>query len=384
MIRAFNEEDKIRIINANIQRMAKKLNRCNCPYIFVYIYSLAIFFIIILISIYIILNKREKIIENKNINKISKFRANNINIDYNDEFFKIKEVNEQIINNNINQVKTLSGGFGNVGNALIILNTLINMCEKIKCKNIIAPDGLQNIIKKPILDKEYNIIIWPHFYKNKIKIDINLSAIKLFSFRYKKKFHEMRLNIIKDEVFSNIPKYKANNNDLYINIRSGEIFIYKFNRNYAQPPLCFYKKIIEQNKYDNIYILSNGHENPVVDNLLEKYPKIKYIHGSVEYDISILVNAYNLVLPISTFPLTLIRLNNNLRNVYVYGIINYNLIDANYTIYKMEPSKTYLKKMKRKWKNSNEQLDLMINENCYSSSLIQYVYKNTNRPYVDF
>ena len=41
------------------------------------------------------------------------------------------------------------------------------------------------------------------------------------------------------------------------------------NTNYAQPPLCFYKKIINENNYENIYLISNGHENPVVDRLLK-------------------------------------------------------------------------------------------------------------------
>ena len=94
----------------------------------------------------------------------------------------------------------------------------------------------------------------------------------------------MRLWIIREEVLNNIPKYVANQNDLYINIRSGDIFVNAINRNYAQPPLCFYQNIIDKNNYDNIFILSNGHENPVVDELLKLYNTIKYIHGSVEDD----------------------------------------------------------------------------------------------------
>ena len=85
----------------------------------------------------------------------------------------------------------------------------------------------------------------------------------------------MRLKIIRDEVLHNVPKYNANPNDLYINIRSGDVFIKTINRMYSQPPLCFYRKIIDENRYNNIFILSNGHENPVVDKLLDLYPKIK-------------------------------------------------------------------------------------------------------------
>ena len=51
-----------------------------------------------------------------------------------------------------------------------MLNNLINICERIGCKNIIAPGGLEFLIKKPILYELYNIIILPNLYKNKINV----------------------------------------------------------------------------------------------------------------------------------------------------------------------------------------------------------------------
>ena len=41
----------------------------------------------------------------------------------------------------------MTGWYRNVGNGLLILNKLINICENIKCKNIIAT-SLDKIIKK--------------------------------------------------------------------------------------------------------------------------------------------------------------------------------------------------------------------------------------------
>ena len=300
------------------------------------------------------------------------------NIDLNDEFFKMREVQVKINKStNLTYINTLSGGYGNIGNALKMLNNLIIICENIRCKNIVAPGGLQGIIKKPILYKKYNITILPSTYAKKIKIDISLSKHFIFWFSYKKQPHEMRLRIIREEVFNNIPKYKADPNDLYINIRSGDVFINIINRMYSQPPLCFYQKIINENKYGNIFILSNGHENPVVDRLLYLYPKIKYIHGTVLYDISVLVNIYNLVMPISTFPMVLIFLNNNLKNLYIYPLIKYILKkDINFTVHKMKPSQKYMKLMAKKWKKSKVQLDLMINEKCSNSSFKTFSNNN--------
>ena len=44
----------------------------------------------------------------------------------------------------------------------------------------------------------------------------------------------------------------------------------------------FLSKIINENNFTNIFLLSNGHENPCVDISLKLYPNIKFIHGSVE------------------------------------------------------------------------------------------------------
>ena len=136
--------------------------------------------------------------------------------------------------------------------------------------------------------------------------------------------------------------------------------------------MCFYQKIIDEYKFSNIYILSNGHENPVVDELLNDYVNIKYLHGSIEDDISIIVNAYNLVLPVSTFPMTLIYLNINLNNIFIYEIYNYHLTNINCTIHKMNPSSKYINIMKGKWKNTKEQLDLMLNEKCKNTNITSF------------
>jgi len=131
----------------------------------------------------------------------------------------------------------------------------------------------------------------------------------------------------------------------------------------------FLSKIIDDNKFKNIYLMSNGHENPTVNTLLALYPKIKFIHGTVEEDISVIIYSYNLVMPISTFPLTLVRLNNHLMKIFVYSLMNYDFKDENFTIYKMEPNQYYLNKIQGKWNNTKEQKDLMINENCSITNL---------------
>ena len=366
------------IINSNLNNIILNAlkNRCKLP-------GKNISVIFLILSAFII-NDYIKLKLNCNINKFN-FRNNKAyfhsnendtinksNIDYIDDFFKLKEVQLQIHLKNLTNVDTIAGGYGHVGNALMMLNNLLNICININCKNIIIPGGLEKIIKRPIFYKDNNITIFPNTFKFKPQIDISLSKHSAFYFIYKNKPHEIRLKIIREEVINNIPKFKTNENELFLNIRSGDVFINHINHMYSQPPLCFYQKIIKENKFDHIYILSNGHENPVVDKLLKIYPTIKYIHGSIEYDISVIVNAYNFAMPISTFPMTLIYLNNNLKNLYHYELLKYNVKDAKFTIHIMKPSDKYRRVMERKWRKTKEQIELMINEDCINNKFDSY------------
>ena len=278
----------------------------------------------------------------------------------------MKEVEEQIHLNNLTEIKTIFGSNKYVGNSLISLNNLINICERIKCKNIIIPYGLRTIIKNPIYYSEYNITIFPYSYKNILKIDIILKDKTIFHFKFKNVSFKNRLFILRNEIVNNLPKVIINKNELIIKIRSGDIFVNVINPLYAQPPLCFYQKIINQNNFKTIKILSNGHENPVVDKLLQQYPLIKYVESTLEEAISIIVNAYNMVYSVSTFQRFLILFNNNLKNLYIRP---FNTKNINYTIHKMIPSKKYLEIMKDKWNNTKEQLYLMINENCINDTI---------------
>ena len=138
-----------------------------------------------------------------------------------------------------------------------------------------------------------------------------------------------------------------------------------------------------------IFLISIGHENPIVDILLKMYPQIIFIHGTILEDASVLINIYNLILPISSFTYSLIRMNNNLRKIYIYDIMvkiqkvfwyttDYYLESDKLNIYIMKPSLRYEKEMKGKWKNTKEQLNLMINENCLNSSLVLINKKREN------
>ena len=365
IIKKFVDQNRITLFNKSKKAKHKKL---------------IIIFLLILLSFLTF----RKVIVDFSINHFNKFKylfykKQKTNIDYNNEFFKIREVKEQIEKKKLKYINTIFGGKAKIGNALILLDKLIEICRRIKCTNIICPRGLEKIIKNPIYDKSNNINIFPNKYTSKMKIDININKRTLFWFNFRNKSNENRLLIIRDEILRNVPRLDSKKSDLYIHIRSGDIFIKTKNRIYSQPPLCFYQKIINENNFSIIYIISNGNENPVINILLKTYPKIIFDRDSVEKAISIILYSYNFVMSVSSFIMSLIPMNKNLQNLYVYQIYNYKLKHFNCTIHKMIPSYKYTKLMKHKWQISQEQLHLLVHEKCTNSSFIILNQTNINK-----
>ena len=69
-------------------------------------------------------------------------------------------------------------------------------------------------------------------------------------------------------------------------------------------------------------------------------------------------------------------MNDNLYNLYIYNIIDYKITKTNLTNHVMSPSSKYEKIMNGKWKNTKEQKDLMLNEDCIT--IIMLLLCNNN------
>ena len=263
-------------------------------------------------------------------------------------------------------------------------------------------------------------ILLAKFNRNKIIIPINNSLSALYPFEL---ILDFRMNkdeepyidildefnihpnkIVKDnntffDRYSCIKKYlipnqlniefkKTNKDCLVIHCRSGDIFNRNgVNEKYSQPPLSYYIDIIENNKYNEIIILTNNNSNvskkdnsynsellinPIIKPLIELYPYIQLQNNkTVEYDFLTLCNCYNLVLSRGSFSVAASILNNNLINLYIpifdcknddnFGN-NIYLDNKKYSfkIHRNSKSIKYGNKM-FKWKNTDSQRLLMLN-----------------------
>jgi len=271
----------------------------------------------------------------------------------------------------------LINGRSRFGNYFIALNKAIIFCEFFSCKKIIIVKK-NDYIKGNIFYQKYNLTLEQNYSLN--FIDNNSMLINLKFFYYKCNFTALgkvnRFDLFRKEIINNLPKVKINSDDIYIYIRGGDIFrhINKSVHSYFQPPLCFYKRVLNQFNFREISIISQDTLNPVVPELLKDYPYIKYNKNNLKLDISYLSNSYNIISATSSFILSIIKLNKNLKFLWEYDFyklserylhLHYSVytFSFNYTIYKMNLSRNY-KKLIYHFKNSEKQRKQMIKAKC--------------------
>lgn len=282
-------------------------------------------------------------------------------------------------NKTINQIDTfyISRNF-NFGNSLISINNVIFYCEVVRCKNIIL--NQKNLTRRWLLPKKTKIEKLNITIIQDSNVDCNsINIICVYQISYdiffpKVIIPEVRIYLVKKDILNNLPKVPIERNALYIHIRGGDVFKGHPPKYYSQPPLCFYEKIINQTKYKSIYIISVDKANNIVGSLLRKYKNIVHNMNNFEYDISLLAHAYNIVLSVSSFSISAIKLNNNLKELWEYDIFrlsekflflhhHFYKFSVNYKIHTMKPSDLYASKMFY-WKRTPEQIRLMMEDNC--------------------
>ena len=270
------------------------------------------------------------------------------------------------------------------GNSLIQINNAIFYCEVVNCHTIILNKYKLKrswLIVNDIYIKKLNITI-----KQDSKVDCkNINTLCFYEtsfdpFYPKVILPQIRTHLIKEELLRNLPNVDIDSEALYIHIRGGDIFDSSPSQYYAQPPLCFYEKLIDNKRFKKIYIVSMDTSNVVIDILTNKYKNIIHNINNMEYDLSLLCHAFHIALSVSTFVVSAIKLNDNLKDVWEYDImrlsekllfLHHHLyeIKIKYEIYTMKPSQTYASKMFF-WKKTSDQINLMLEDDCPNDFII--------------
>jgi len=165
-------------------------------------------------------------------------------------------------------------------------------------------------------------------------------------------------------VYKNINR-ASNANILHIHIRAGDIFQGSgAHPAYVQPPLKYYKDIIESQKWGKIIVVYEDHGNPCVNALKNlEVSNMKFTSDTLVNDIGVLCQSENLVLGFGTFGLLLFFLNQNIKQIYIpkyvieelpkgnWGDVRINIIDL----------PNYIKC--GEWKNTIQQKIYMLDYN---------------------
>ena len=236
-------------------------------------------FILIFINYFQTIIKKRYLIneENNIINKYPNLK------NLNDSLFIIKEKKSILdlfskdTGRNITSVDTIFFAVNcNFGNCIVILNKILFYCEIIGCKTIILDENIYWYVKNQIFYGKNNISIEVgenKKFENNSSLYYNSSSSIFFSFFYIKP--EIRINIIRNEIIKNLNKVNIDKEDLYIHIRSGDIFIIAHSP-YAQPPFCFYKAILNNYKFNKVHLIAQNKNNPVIEKILNEYSNVIY------------------------------------------------------------------------------------------------------------
>ena len=276
--------------------------------------------------------------------KLKKYIILHIDKKFYDKKFKkqLLELISKSLGNKITSVKSifLSQKFF-FGNQIMILNDVIFVCEILGCKKIILDKRYFWYIKNRIIDKKFKRII----DIGDIKDYLNTSTIIDKTSSFFQILYINRMDLLRNEILNNLPKIVIKPNALYIYIRSslsGSVY----NPDYFQPPLCFYKTILNNYKFKKVNLIAKDKTNKMVEVLLNNFKFIFFKEKSSKEDIAYWIYAYNIVGLPSSFLYSIMNMNYNLRLYWHYGEHGFRFIpNIDATIFKMEPSNEYSKQI---------------------------------------
>ena len=271
----------------------------------------------------------------------------------------------------------LSEHFGRFGNNIYqLLNIILESEKQNDGINIDLLSNLNMILNINMIEKSVN-----KKFKNKIKKEIVSDHFM------PKDLHLINKRTVDISRFFDIAKNYIHNNfkidvspisekTCTIHLRAGDIFSKFCHNAYVQPPLAYYKKIIDENnnKYDQFIILTepepsqqekimrDAKMNPCVKELLEYSPKTKIVNGNMFQHYQILLKSQSIILSRSSFSDTSTFISPNIKNIYFWSY-NHCLDDT--TVFPDSINVKGYKLLKPyieigEWKHTQEQLNLML------------------------
>jgi len=153
---------------------------------------------------------------------------------------------------------------------------------------------------------------------------------------------------------------------LVIHIRAGDIFAGYPAPGYGQPPLAFYLRILESRPWRQISVIAENEANPVIPALRDSIGDkggVEFLTGRpLAEDLTELLRARTLVVSNGTFCRAVSALSGNLASVHEFAGTFHPWGNVRISREKWhDPDGSYTKSLlERNWRNSSDQLDLML------------------------
>lgn len=186
-----------------------------------------------------------------------------------------------------------------------------------------------------------------------------------YSYR-RNKYHHLFASHIKTK----FPKLNLSNDTLVIHVRTGDIYSTFIQPGYSQPPLCYYKAILNKYKWKRVILLAQDQLNPVIPALIKL--GAEYHNLSLRETIRYMYYAKTLAIGCGTFGFGILRMCDQPKVVYEYAErdstyygYQFNGYEYNHTlkIFLNPRTEDYNSKM-RIWKNTKEQHELQLTSIC--------------------
>ena len=233
--------------------------------------------------------------------------------------------------------------YGRLGNNLTQLVNAIDFCERNKYVFVQKNTIFTHAEKGPIYDgltdfknptKDLHSFI-NNFLVNFTDQNITLENVddicidKIIDFFYDA--HIPVSNSRKSEILRTyiLPNFNYNSdpydeNTLVIHIRSGDIMKEGCHSFYVQPPYAFYKKVIDENNYKKIIILTEpDKKNPAIQLIQDNYQNVLIQCTNLYENVSSILNAKHFICNShGTFGHMLALMSLNIKNIYIPYYLN--------------------------------------------------------------
>lgn len=156
---------------------------------------------------------------------------------------------------------------------------------------------------------------------------------------------------------------------LYVHLRSGDIFKKTPpHRDYGQPPLAFYTKIIRSQPWGKVHLVFEDQFNPVIP-ALQRFLSESGIpyethSGDIHHDVEVLLRAKNLVIARGTFIYPILCISKYIDQVFYFEVDEHSLWGLQNSPIHFHKctdlGDTYRSTILAEWKNNTEQNALML------------------------